>query len=167
VFGDPNHPEVKGLLGWSGDKALATTSAADVKVWQSLPARLGIVSQTTNTLDSFRAFLNAVIEVVFPAVREIRIMDTTCRVTRRRQEVLRELALRSDLLVVVGGKNSANTRRLAEMGAAITPIHAVESAEEIMGQWLKGKSHIGIVAGTSTPDDVVTSIEARLKELAG
>ncbi|MEW6142695.1 MAG: 4-hydroxy-3-methylbut-2-enyl diphosphate reductase [Chloroflexota bacterium] len=165
IFGDPEHTEVKGLLGWSGEKAIATTKADDVAAWSETPRRLAIFSQSTQCQAGFRDFVKKVLSASFTRLREIHIVNTICQVTHQRQESAQELAGRCDLMLVVGGKNSANTRRLAETCAKEAETHSIETADEIYGDWLKGKKHIGIVAGTSTPDDIVVEVAARLKKL--
>ena len=165
IFGEPDHPEVKGLVGWAGEQSLATTDPGLVGRWSALPARLAVVSQTTQTQQRFQKFLEKLIALVLPRVRELHVVNSTCRVTRERQVAAQELALRSDLVIVVGGRNSANTRRLAETCERMVETRMVESAEEIERGWLEGKSHIGIVGGTSTPDEAIDAVAERLGEL--
>ncbi len=165
IFGDSEHTEVKGLLGWSGEKARATTDASDIAAWRGMPRRLAIISQSTQSPARFREFVKKVLDASLMQLREIHIVNTICKVTHQRQNSARELAGRCDLMLVVGGRNSANTRRLAETCGELVETHSIETAKEIRREWLKGKKHIGIVAGTSTPDEVVDEAAARLKKL--
>lgn len=166
VFGEAAHPEVKGLLGWAGNKAIATLDAQEISTVNLLPRRLGILSQTTQNQSSFRNFVRDVLSSVLAQVQEISIVNTLCNATLRRQEAALELAKKTELMLVVGGHNSANTRRLAESCSTLVETYLVESAAEIKESWLEGKSHIGITAGASTPDQAINEVISRLKLLA-
>jgi len=165
IFGEATHPEVKGLLGWAGNQALATLNGAEVANLE-LPPRLGIMSQTTQSQSSFVKFCNDVVKAVFPAVQEIRIVNTLCQETQKRQQAAVELAGKSDLMIVVGGHNSANTQRLAEVCAPLIETHLIETATEIEKGWLLGKRHVGVTAGASTPDEAIEEVVLRLESLA-
>jgi 4-hydroxy-3-methylbut-2-enyl diphosphate reductase len=166
IFGEATHPEVKGLLGWAGNNAVATMNGADVANLE-LPPRLGIIAQTTQSQSSFVEFCNDVIKAVFPGVLEIRIVNTLCQETQKRQQAAVELAARSDLMIVVGGHNSANTQRLAEVCEPLVETHLIETAAEIKKEWLIGKQHIGVTAGASTPDEAIEEVVLKLESLAG
>ncbi len=165
IFGEATHPEVKGLLGWAGNQALATLNGAEVANLQ-LPPRLGIISQTTQSQSSFIKFCNDVLKAALPAVQEIRIVNTLCQETQKRQQAAVELAAGSDLMIVVGGHNSANTQRLAEVCAPLVETHLIETAAEIKKDWLIGKQHIGVTAGASTPDKAIEDVVLKLASLA-
>jgi 4-hydroxy-3-methylbut-2-enyl diphosphate reductase len=99
-------------------------------------------------------------------LNELRIIKTTCPETDQRYDAARTLATESDLLIVVGGKNSANTRKLAEICAASgVETHHIETAAEIDHAWLADKKAVGVTAGTSTPDESVEAVLGRLREL--
>jgi 4-hydroxy-3-methylbut-2-enyl diphosphate reductase len=164
IFGEAEHPEVRGLLGWADNKAIATMNGQEL-AHVSLPGRLGILSQTTQSRLRFAEFIREVISVVFPGVRELRIINTLCAETQKRQEAAAELAGNSDLMIVVGGRNSANTKHLAELCSGIVETHLIETAAEIKKNWLSGRKHIGVTAGASTPDEAIEEVIARLKYL--
>jgi len=166
IFGEATHPEVKGLLGWAGSSAVATMNGAEVAKLELTP-RLGIISQTTQSQASFVGFCNDVIKAVFPAVLEIRIVNTLCQETQKRQQAAVELAAESDLMIVVGGHNSANTQRLAEVCTPLVETHLIETAAEIKEDWLTGKQHIGITAGASTSDQAIEEVVLKLQSLSG
>ena len=166
IFGEAAHPEVRGLLGWAGEKAIATLDAAELAN-KTLPKKLGILAQTTQGRSQFAEFIKTVINITFPGVKELRIINTLCEETQKRQESAVELARKSDLMIVVGGYNSANTKRLAEVCFSMVETHLIESAAEIKKGWLKGKKHIGITAGASTPDEAIEEVLTRLKGLTG
>jgi len=100
VFGDANHPEVKGVLGWAGDKGIACQNAADLPA-DKLSGRVGILSQTTQTHPAFAAFASAVIERSLRRLKEVRVVNTICEATSRRQTSAAELAKRADLVIVI------------------------------------------------------------------
>jgi len=165
IFGEATHPEVKGLLGWAGNNAVATLHGGDIARLE-LPRRLGIISQTTQSHTKFVEFINEVTKAVFPDVQELRIINTLCQETRKRQEAALELAGESDLMIVVGGHNSANTQRLAEVCSPMVETHLIETAAEIKRDWLSGKHRIGVTAGASTPDEAIEEVAIKLKSLA-
>jgi 4-hydroxy-3-methylbut-2-enyl diphosphate reductase len=166
IFGEATHPEVKGLLGWAGNNAVATLNGAEVANLE-LPPRLGIISQTTESQSSFVKFCNDVVKAVFPNVQEIRIVNTLCQETQKRQQAAVELAAGSDLMIVVGGHNSANTQRLAEVCSSLVETHLIETAAEIKKGWLSNKSNIGVTAGASTPDEAIEEVVLKLESLSG
>jgi 4-hydroxy-3-methylbut-2-enyl diphosphate reductase len=166
IFGEATHPEVKGLLGWAGNNAVATLNGAEVANLE-LPPRLGIISQTTQSQSRFVEFCNDVIQAVFPAVHEIRIVNTLCQETQKRQQAAVELAAKSDLMIVVGGHNSANTQLLAEVCSSLVETHLIETAAEIKRGWIIGKRHIGVTAGASTPDEAIEEVVLKLESLSG
>jgi 4-hydroxy-3-methylbut-2-enyl diphosphate reductase len=165
IFGEADHPEVKGLLGWADNKAIATLDGEELTA-VNLPKRLGILSQTTQGRLQFAEFVRKVVSAVFPKVQEIRIINTICEETQKRQEAALELARKSDLMIVVGGRNSANTKRLAEICSPIVETHLIEMAAEIKNDWLTGKKHVGVTAGTSTPDEAIGEVVLRLESLS-
>jgi 4-hydroxy-3-methylbut-2-enyl diphosphate reductase len=165
IFGEATHPEVKGLLGWAGNNAVATLNGKDI-AGMELPRRLGIISQTTQSPTKFVDFINEVIRAVFPDVQELRIINTLCQETRKRQEAAIELAEKSDLMIVVGGHNSANTQRLAEICSPMVETNLIETAAEIKKDWLSRKQHIGVTAGASTPDEAIEEVVRKLESLA-
>jgi 4-hydroxy-3-methylbut-2-enyl diphosphate reductase len=166
IFGEATHPEVKGLLGWAGNNAVATLNGAEVADLE-LPPRLGIISQTTESQSSFVKFCNDVVKAVFPNVQEIRIVNTLCQETQKRQQAAVELAAGSDLMIVVGGHNSANTQRLAEVCSSLVETHLIETAAEIKKGWISNKRNIGVTAGASTPDEAIEEVVLKLESLSG
>lgn len=168
IFGEAEHSEVKGLLGWTGGKGMAALSVKQIasQMKQPPPARLGIISQTTQNKTSFTNFVNQVITTFIPKTSEISIINTLCQAIQTRLEAAIKLAQKSQLIIVIGGRNSANTKRLAEACSAIVETHPVETAEEIQKSWLTGKHHIGITAGASTPDEAIQEVIAKLNFLA-
>jgi 4-hydroxy-3-methylbut-2-en-1-yl diphosphate reductase len=164
IFGDSSHPEVKGLLGWAGDNAIAALTPEAVSNLNG-SQRLGILSQTTQAEAQFTDFVKRILDLTFEKVKEVRILNTLCRETVKRQEAALNLARNVDLMVVIGGLNSANTRHLAEICNPLVETYLIEDATSIEPSWLKEKGRIGITAGTSTPDEAIQEVVDRLDSL--
>ncbi len=168
IFGDPNHKEVRGVLGWAEGKAFAVPSVEALDALPGeLPSRIGVLSQTTETEGHFAEFVRALLERRMDRISELRVINTLCNATTSQQAAAQELAHQVDLMFVIGGRESANTRHLAEVAREEgVETHQVESAGEIRPEWLNGHRRVGVTAGASTPDDAVDAIVARLRELA-
>ncbi len=165
IFGDANHSEVKGLLGWTGDKGIASLDIRQIFSSGKTPSRLGIISQTTQIQSAFIEFTRELIDVVGPRIEEVRIVNTLCKITQGQQEAAIRLARSSQLMIVIGGSNSANARHLVEICSPLVETHLVESADEVNTSWLVGKKHVGITAGASTPNEAVEELINRLRSL--
>jgi 4-hydroxy-3-methylbut-2-en-1-yl diphosphate reductase len=160
VFGDENHREVYGVLGYAGEKGLATVK---VPPFHKLSPRVGILSQTTQSFAAFHNFVSSFVHEHLESIAELRVVNTICDATRNHQEAALELAGRSDLMLVVGSRGSANTKRLAELCSALVETHHIETAREIYQAWFTGKiERVGITAGASTPDEVIDEVVAGL-----
>ena len=109
--------------------------------------------------------MNRLTDKLLPHVQEIRIMNTLCQETQKRQSAAEELAETSGLMIVIGGHNSANTRRLAEVCSPLVETHHIENADEIDAEWLHGKKKVGITAGASTPDEAIEQVIQRIESL--
>lgn len=163
ILGDRGHREVEGLAARAGGKAEIVSSAEEA---ERLPfrQRCGLVVQTTQRPEALREVAGVLAE----RCRELRVFNTICEATVKRQESARELAEKVDAMIVVGGRNSANTQRLAEICAATgTPTHHVETAGELRADWVRGVQRVGVTAGASTPAWIVDEVVQRLRELEG
>jgi 4-hydroxy-3-methylbut-2-enyl diphosphate reductase len=163
VIGNPHHVEVRGLVG-DLERFEVIQSDAEIERLAGHP-RIGIISQTTEPVERVLGLAEQ-IRQRFPE-SEVRLIDTICAPTKERQLAARRLAVSCDVIVVVGGRNSNNTRRLAqtcgEHGAA---CYQVESAAELQPGWFLGAHRVGITAGTSTPDETILAVRDRLQEIA-
>ena len=164
VYGDAQHPEVTGILGWAKGQGLATLDEKPIAATEPPPRRLGILSQTTQVPSHFVEFTKKLIDIALVKDAEIRIIDTICHDIRERQATALELARRADLMLVVGGRPSANTNRLAELCSQVTETHLIETAEEIQSSWIQGKNLIGVTAGASTAEQSVDDVLKKLNE---
>lgn len=159
IVGESGHPEVEGIVGHAEGKAHVVASPQDLD-GLTLGKRVGVVVQTTQTA----ANLSAVVAALAPLVSELRVVNTICAATSERQRAAASLASEADIMIVVGGKNSGNTRRLAQIcHAACLKTHHIEDAAELDQSWFGGARLIGITAGASTPqahiERVVSAIE--------
>jgi 4-hydroxy-3-methylbut-2-enyl diphosphate reductase len=169
VFGDPDHKEVRGILGWANGKVITMRSAdeLDAPLPDWMPSRIGVLSQTTETEGHFANFVQKLLTRHMDDISELRVINTLCNATTSQQAATEELARDVDLMIVVGGRESANTRHLAEVAreGGVETYH-VESAQEIQRDWLAGREKVGVAAGASTPDAVIDAVVDRLYALA-
>jgi len=166
IYGDESHPEVKGILGWAGGKGVSTLDETVITRLDRPPRRLGILSQTTQIPAHFTQFVRKIIDAALIKDAELRIIDTICHDIRQRQLAALELAGGVDLILVIGGHNSANTRHLVELCSAATKTYLVETAREIQPSWLEGQQRIGITAGASTDEQTINEVLKKLAALA-
>jgi 4-hydroxy-3-methylbut-2-enyl diphosphate reductase len=165
VYGDAEHPEVKGILGWASGKGLATMDGKSISSIIHIPRRLGVLSQTTQIPAHFTDFVKELIDSALTKDAELRIIDTICHDIRERQQETQELASKVDLMLVIGSRHSANTNHLTELCSTITKTYQVETAEEIESFWFRGNEHVGVTSGTSTAEDTINEVVERLKVL--
>jgi len=162
LYGEAEHPEVKGILSWTRGQGVATQTP-DITV----PAEakgIAIIAQTTKNPTLFGEFAQQIAKRYTGEVPEIRIVDTTCPETGRRYQAAKELARQVKALIVVGSRSSANTRKLAETCRATgAPTYHIETASEIEEDWLAGIDCFGVTAGASTPDDIIEEVVQRLQ----
>ena len=164
IFGDARHREVKGVLGWAGSHGLALQDGDPIP--DDLPSRLAIISQTTQSPQRFADFVSRLMREHVDTISELRVINTLCDVTSSQQAAASELAGEVDLMLVVGGHNSANTKHLLEVCREEgTSAYHVESPAEVKAEWLKGRERVGIAAGASTPDSTVEAVVRRIQSL--
>jgi len=166
VYGDANHPEVRGILDWAGGQGVATLDVDFIATLEPLPRRVGVLSQTTQIPARFTEFVKKLIDSALVKDAELRIIDTICHDIRERQQAALDLANRVELMLVIGSHTSANTNHLAELCATATETYQVETAEEIQSSWLQGHHHIGVTSGTSTAEETINEVLARLEAMA-
>lgn len=161
VLGDSNHPEVRGILGHIDGESLVISDEDEIDTGKRFE-RLGILSQTTQR----EASLAAVVARLVLLTGEIKVYNTICRATIERQESIRRLATQVDGIVVIGGRNSANTRKLVEIAESLgVSTLWIEHSNELDRGWLSGKQSIGVAAGGSTPDWLINELTGKLQTL--
>jgi 4-hydroxy-3-methylbut-2-en-1-yl diphosphate reductase len=165
LIGHAGHPEVVGTMGRIPGRVHLVGSVAEVdSVSPADPHKLAYVTQTTLSLDDTRDIIAALKRrfpgIVGPDTRDI------CYATQNRQSAVRELAGLADLILVIGARNSSNSNRLREIGAAAgVPAYLIEDAEELDVEWLAGASTVGVSAGASAPEVLVQELLDRLGTL--
>ena len=165
IYGDVDHPEVKGILGWASGKGVATLDKNSISALGPLPRRLGVLSQTTQIPARFTEFVKKLIDSALTKDAELRIIDTICHDIRERQQAALDLAKRVGLMLVIGSPTSANTKHLAELCATATKTYLIETDEEIQPSWLQGHHHIGITGGASTAQETINEVLAKLEAM--
>jgi len=168
IFGDPDHREVRAVLGWASGKGMAFPDEESLdSLKERLPSRIAVLSQTTQSEARFASFVGHLLERHLKHIRELRVINTLCNATTSQQAATQELARQVDLMIVVGGRDSANTGHLADVAREEgVETHHIESASEIEREWLVGRQRVGVAAGASTPDETIDAVVARLQELA-
>lgn len=157
IVGDRNHPEVKALVDFAPGGAVVVRDAREAHALR-LPqrARVSVISQTTQSTANFLAAVRA-IRARKPA--HLRVVNTICRDAEDRQEAARRLARKVDIMLIVGGRHSANTRRLLEVSRAICRnSHHIETEADIRPSWFAGRRRVGITSGASTPDCIIEKV---------
>jgi len=155
LVGEREHPEVRGIVSYARDGEVYVVSGR--KEAEELPSRkrIGVVAQTTQSYENLRE----VIDVCLGKSQELRVYNTICDATSVRQDEARAIAGQVDLMLVIGGFNSANTTRLAQICRDIQPrTHHIETADEIAPGWFEGVSAVGITAGASTPQWIIDEV---------
>jgi 4-hydroxy-3-methylbut-2-enyl diphosphate reductase len=161
IVGQAGHVEVRGLTEDLADFDIVLEDD-DVLALRERP-RIGVAAQTTQPIGKVR-HLVALIRARFPG-SDVRFIDTVCKPTKDRQEAAGELARRSDVVIVVGGAHSNNTRELVKTCSRYCQrVHHVQSDADVDPAWFAAAATIGITAGTSTPDAVIDRIESRIRE---
>ena len=164
IFGDESHPEVRGVLAWTRGRGVVLASADDPV---EIPRRkVALMSQTTKSQHMFTDFIGRFMANHIDAINEVRIINTTCPETEDRYAAALALAQDVDLMIVIGGRDSANTGKLAgTCRAAGVETYQVERDDEIVPDWLRGKACVGVTAGASTPDESVQAVVRRLRAI--
>ena len=165
VYGDAAHKEVKGIVGWTDGKAKVFKKPDDLEGWQPT-RRVAIIAQSTSNTELFREAAKEVVGRMIDRGVEVKVVNTICKPTKERQGAVRRLARDVDVVIAVGGQQSANTKKLVqaaeEEGARAYQVQRVEEVDPV---WFDGAERVGLTAGASTPDWVVEEVEAKIRAL--
>ncbi len=156
IFGDKNHPEIKGVVSYAAnpEDAFIVLEAEELEVLP-LRSKVAVVSQTTRKPEDFLKIVNALIL----NHKEVRVFNTICNATFENQDAAAELAKRADVMIVIGGKHSSNTKQLHSICKRdCEDSYLIENETELDPKWFEGKALCGISAGASTPDWVVQNV---------
>lgn len=161
VLGDKGHTELNGIMSVAGNDAISVSGAEELLLYD-LKNRIGVVAQTTQTIDKYSKLVSEISKIAY----EVRAYNTICHATSDRQKAAIVTAKSVDVMLVVGGRNSANTRRLTEICVAQgVPTYHVEVADEIDENWFIGKDRVGVTAGASTPNWIIDQVVERIKAI--
>ena len=166
IVGQRDHVEVRGLTGdLDRDSFNVVLEDDDVLALEEHP-RLGVAAQTTQAVEKVR-HLVGLIRRRFPH-SDVRFLDTVCKPTKERQSAAVEMARQADVVIVVGGRSSNNTRELVKTCARYCArVHHVQTDAGVRPEWFEAAKVVGLTAGTSTPDAVIDRVEARIRLCAG
>ncbi len=161
IFGDENHPEVKGVKSYAKNGAIVILSTKELEN-EKLGVKVALVSQTTRKVEEFKKVVSYLVE----RVSEVRVFNTICNATFENQDAARELSKEADVMVVIGGRNSSNTKQLLTIAKEnCIESYLIENENELDGEWFKDKKVCGITAGASTPDWIIEKVISRIREI--
>jgi (E)-4-hydroxy-3-methyl-but-2-enyl pyrophosphate reductase len=161
IVGDRNHPEVIGINGWCDNTAIITKDGSDLP---KLPPKVCVVSQTTQRLANYEK----VVDLVTKQCEDVQTFNTICKATSDRQNSANEVSKKVDFMIVIGGKNSSNSKKLFEICSLNCPKTIfIENKDELLADLLKDSTieKIGITAGASTPDFIIEDVIAKVREI--
>ncbi|SHM74740.1 4-hydroxy-3-methylbut-2-enyl diphosphate reductase [Caldanaerovirga acetigignens] len=162
IIGDPNHPEVKGIKGWCGVDAAVIENEEDAREFYT-DKKVGVVVQTTQIEEN----VNKIMKILKEKLDIVFFYNTRCNATQQRQEAAKKVAEMVDVMLVIGGKNSSNTKKLAQVckdtGAR---VYHIETADEIKSEWFSKAERVGITAGASTPDWIIKEVVAKMEQIS-
>ncbi len=160
IFGDVNHPEIKGVMSYATGSVYAVLGLEDLEKIH-LKERVAVVAQTTRKIEEY----NRIINYLIPRHKEVRVFNTICNATFENQDAARELAQKADVMIVIGGKQSSNTKQLYTICKQFCPdSYHIESKDELKKEWFEGKKRCGITAGASTPEWIIEEIIGKIRE---
>ncbi len=162
LVGEKDHPEVQGIISYARRAKVAVVANSEEALRLPIQFKIGIVAQTTQSIETLRQ----VTDVCLNKSKEVRVFNTICDATSVRQDEAREISKQADLMLVVGGFNSANTTRLAQICRELQPrTYHVELAGQIESEWFAGVKNVGITAGASTPRWIIDEVVERVGSL--
>jgi 4-hydroxy-3-methylbut-2-enyl diphosphate reductase len=162
IFGDESHPEIKGVKSYATHGAIVVTNVEDVKKLK-LKEKIALVAQTTRKVEDYMAIANYLI----PRYKEVRVFNTICNATFENQDAVGKISMNADVMIVIGGKNSSNTKELFGIAQENCPSsYHIEDETELKKSWFEGKEFCGLSAGASTPDWIIKNVINTIEEIA-
>ncbi len=164
IIGDNNHDEVKGIAGQLRKRPIAIESPQDIPLKKlARVKKAAVITQSTQATDN----INNIMERLERIIPEVKLHNTTCRTTRVKQQEIRALPRENDLVLIIGSKTSANTKRLYQISRGINKkTRWIECAEDLKPAWFKGIGSVGIMAGASTPDRITRGVVEELEAIS-
>jgi len=161
VLGDKSHPEVKGIMSYAGDDVVVVDENTQIP---RLKTKVGVVVQTTQPVEALKKLLANIIE----HVKEVKVYNTICNSTALRLKETADMARKVDVMIVVGGKNSANTTQLTNLCKSLSvSTYHIETEGELKNEWFANAQKVGVTAGASTPDWIINKVEKRIIDIGG
>jgi 4-hydroxy-3-methylbut-2-enyl diphosphate reductase len=158
IFGDANHPEIKGVKSYAKGNVYVVLSQEELRELP-LKNKIAVVAQTTRKIENYLKL----IDYMIMHYKEVRVFNTICNATFENQDAARDLAAQSDVMIVIGGKNSSNTKQLLNIAKEYcSDSYLIEGPEELEASWFSQKNSCGITAGASTPDWIITQIREKI-----
>ena len=162
IFGDESHPEIKGVKSYATYGAIVVTNVEDVKKLK-LKEKIALVAQTTRKVEDYMAIATYLI----PRYKEVRVFNTICNATFENQDAVGKISMNADVMIVIGGKNSSNTKELFSIAQENCPSsYHIEGETELQESWFDGKKFCGLSAGASTPDWIIKNVINTIEEIA-
>jgi len=154
IFGDEAHPEIKGVKSYATNGATVVTNVSDL-LELKLHVKIALIAQTTRRVEDYLEIANYLI----PRHKEVRVFNTICNATFENQEAVRKISKKADVMIIIGGKNSSNTKQLSSISHDYcADSHHIEDENDLDFSWFKNKKFCGISAGASTPDWIIQNV---------
>lgn len=161
IFGDDKHPEIKGVKSYAAGNVYVVNSSSEIS-GLVLREKVAVVAQTTRRIEDYQSIVGA----LMISHKEVRVFNTICNATFDNQDAVYKLAQEADVMIVIGGKNSSNTKELYSIALdKCSSSYHIESQEDVDAQWFEGKNFCGISAGASTPDWIIQAVIERIEQL--
>ncbi|NLO75582.1 MAG: bifunctional 4-hydroxy-3-methylbut-2-enyl diphosphate reductase/30S ribosomal protein S1 [Clostridia bacterium] len=160
ILGDKNHAEVQGIVAWTENKAVVIASLEELKKLE-LQDKIAFLAQTTEKEEKFAEM----VKYLQGKTTDLKVFSTICPSTRIRQEAAAKLAQEVNLMIVIGGKHSSNTKKLAEICRNYVPTFHIERAQELQSSWFLDKFKVGVTAGASTPDWIIKEVVEQMEKI--
>jgi len=161
IFGDEAHPEIKGVKSYVSGKAYVVNSPEEIDAL-TLRDKVAVVAQTTRRIEDYQQIVGK----LMLSHKEVRVFNTICNATLENQEAVHKIAKKADVMIVIGGKNSSNTKQLHSIALDECPSsYHIESVEDLQPEWFVGKKFCGISAGASTPDWIIQAVMEHIRLL--
>jgi len=161
IFGDVTHPEIRGVKSYAEHGAHVVTSVEELEDLR-LKERVALVAQTTRKVEEYLKIADWLI----PRHKEVRVFNTICNATFENQDAVRKLSKKADVMIVIGGKNSSNTKQLFSIAHSnCVDSHHIEGPDDLRAEWFEGKNYCGISAGASTPDWIIEQVIEAIQDL--
>ncbi len=162
IFGDRNHPEIKGVMSYANEPIVVLSVEELAPQLHRLKERVATVAQTTRKFEEYTKIVNFLME----HKKEVRVFNTICNATFENQSAARELSQEADIMIIIGGKNSSNTKQLYRICKENCPdSYLIENKDEIEPAWFQGKKLCGITAGASTPNWIIEEVIEKIKKI--